>query len=440
MAIRAVQAKLSPQASRVSAGKGPAERHLPPTVARVMKQMKQATVPARQISLPSRAIVISAPQPHLPARTKVAAAPRSSAPAALETPAPANIPAKKITITPLPAKTKKSSSKQPQELIEMFRATRKEAKATQTTKKQNGSLLSRLTQPKALCLIGAIGALKVAFAVLAVKIGPLAATNLVAQHAIAFLTPGAYVLAFALEVALKTTATIIAQGILPIVLPIISTIVVTTLAVSLTVYVGYLILQAMKEKVKAMLDKVPLGAGKIINSMLFSEEQADSTKAKAQTWGSYLTSFIPGSKAEDVDGSGDGDGSDDDSDVEEVEIPASAAALESTAATLPSLRSQVLGAIFGSNPATPEEVDAEDVKIDAKEQRKVEKRRKEQEDALVQELQASIPSPAELALQRTFKSMGIAPEVKEPHATGGLEALFAANKPTNPFILSRVNI
>lgn len=157
---------------------------------------------------------------------------------------------------------------------------RKEKSVTKT------SFLNKITQPRTLGLIGTAVAAKAVFAYLAVKLGPLAATHLLAQHTIAFLTPGVYTLGFALEIALKVTSTVLVHGVLPIALPIISSVVVTGLAFALAVYIGYRLIDAAKDQlyvvwksIEAELDKhwVTWGIKKSlvsIYSILFNSPEA----------------------------------------------------------------------------------------------------------------------------------------------------------------------
>lgn len=171
----------------------------------------------------------------------------------------ASLPQMPITILPKPARTKET------EKLKKVTSKENEILSRKEDEIKKISLLNKITQPRNLCLIGAVVAVKAGFAFLAVKLGPLAATQLLAQHTIAFLTPGMYVLGYALEVALKVTITVMMNGILPIVLPILSTIVVTGLAFALTVYIGYLLVNAAKDKlyavckaIEAELDKNPI--------------------------------------------------------------------------------------------------------------------------------------------------------------------------------------
>ncbi|MBS0648818.1 MAG: hypothetical protein JSS10_06315 [Verrucomicrobia bacterium] len=323
MAIRpSARAHLAPPA-RTSA----TPRFTPKSASKVKIQMEVAAAASRSLRqpvVPAPALTASRAHAEAPAaaRQTPTPAPRQAAPVAQPSRAPAAAPAAPArsytVVSAAPAKAKKKSEEQ--KAVELFGTSRKEALVSKATKK-TPSLLNKLTQPKMLCLMGALGALKVGFAVLAVKVGPLAATSLVAQHTIAFLTPGVYVMAFAMEVALKLTTTVIAHGILPIVLPILSTVVVTTLAVGLTVYAGYLILQTMKKKVCALLDKLPLGAGDVAKSMLFGDENAKekaSSKSAFSTALSFVTGLVSSSKTE-VDADGDADASDDESSDEEID-------------------------------------------------------------------------------------------------------------------------
>lgn len=205
------------------------------------------------------------------------------------------LPAVPLNLTP-PDKKKKSTEFN-KELVELFRSVH----PVQAPKKQNPSsfrkFLNKMTQPKNLCIIGAVAALKTAFAVLAVKVGPVAATHLIAQQVVAFVVPGVYVALFALEVALKAATTVIVHGLLPIVLPILAQVVVTTLAVALTIYVGY-------KLANAFLDMVPGGGmaksllGKIFKT-IFSKEQPKSEEAPKSALGSVV-SYFTGPKADEV--------------------------------------------------------------------------------------------------------------------------------------------
>lgn len=205
------------------------------------------------------------------------------------------LPAVPLNLTP-PDKKKKSTEFN-KELVELFRSVH----PVQAAKKQNPSsfrkFLNKMTQPKNLCIIGAVAALKTAFAVLAVKVGPVAATHLIAQQVAAFVVPGVYVALFALEVALKAATTVIVHGLLPVVLPILAQVVVTTLAVALTIYVGY-------KLANAFLDMVPGGGvaksllGKIFKT-IFSKEQPKPEEAPKSALGSVV-SYFTGPKADEV--------------------------------------------------------------------------------------------------------------------------------------------
>jgi len=357
----ASQARIQPVAERAI---NPVKPQQAPTV----------SLPSKRVSNTSQERSLAHPAPAPKAKSKEVTAPAS--------------PHYKMEATP--AKTKRKTE-QKKELTETERTLHANVPVIKAPKNKSTSFLSKVTRPKNLCLIGAVVALKTAFTVLAVKIGPLAATHLVAQQTVAFLSPGVYVAGLALEVALKTATTIIVHGMLPIVLPILSTIVVTTLAVGLTVYVGYLIMIAMQNKIKATLDKVPL-VGDTIKSMLFSEEQAEGAKAqpKVQTWGSYLTSFLPGSNADDVEGSDDGEDSDDDSDIEEApRVYESAVALATASTKLSSTADRAL--IFETDRA-------------------------------------------KLMPDDTHKKAAVSKQKKSGNATGGLEVLFEQR---NPFVMGR---
>lgn len=328
--------RASARAQLVAPAKAPAaSRSAPRSTPRVKAKIHtEAAATAlhsqRQSVAPAPALTASRVHAEAPAAARQAPTPaprqaaRPSAPRSSSREAEITARARSLTVVPTPTTPVKGKKKsEEQKAVEIFGVSRKEALVSKATKK-TPSLLNKLTQPKMLCLIGALGALKVSFAVLAVKVGPLAATSMIAQYAIAFLTPGVYTTIFALEVALKLTTTVIAHGILPIVLPILSTIVVTTLAVGLTAYAGYLILQAMKKTVCRMLDSVPV-AGPAIKSVLFGEEKAKEKASSKSTVASAVgslvskfTSLVSSSKTE-VDGDGDADGSDGESSDEEID-------------------------------------------------------------------------------------------------------------------------
>jgi hypothetical protein len=189
--------------------------------------------------------------------------------------------------------------------------------------KNQPGFFSRITQPKSLLLMGGVAgvvALKAAFVALAMKIGPMAATHLVAQHVMIFLSPGTYFVGFALELALKTVTSMVVYGVMPIVLPILSTIVVTTLAVGITAYVAYLLLQACSNRLKSACDNMPLVGG-TIKSMFFGEEaETKQVVANTQPAPSMIGSFFSffKSEVEEVDGDGDDDTSSVDSDDSDV--------------------------------------------------------------------------------------------------------------------------
>ena len=116
-----------------------------------------------------------------------------------------------------------------------------------TTTIDQKSRLHDYTQPKILAAIGALTAVSAGLGILTAKVGPVMAGHLAAQHAIAFLTPGAVITASALQMAVKATAVTTANAVMPFVIPMISTMVVATIVTLIGIYVVYRALDAMKQ-------------------------------------------------------------------------------------------------------------------------------------------------------------------------------------------------
>ncbi len=138
--------------------------------------------------------------------------------------------------------------------------------SSQPSKNPSTSLMSRVSQPKNLLMIaggGTTAGLMAGAAALAIKVGPVAAGSIIVQNIMLFTSPGVYALGTALNIAANTAVGLTAFSVkavaavtLPVLLPILSTIVVTTLTVGLAIYLGHLLLQAMKDRLNAFAERV----------------------------------------------------------------------------------------------------------------------------------------------------------------------------------------